>query len=63
MKDYVKDDEFVEEAASDNENIEQSRPHELHLTHDEDESGVKDLEKQLWPKYAASWMENPQMQA
>ena len=46
MKDYVKDDEFVEEAASD-ENIEQSRPHELHLTHDEDESGVKDLEKQL----------------
>ena len=47
MKGYVNDDEFVEEAASDNENIEQSRPHELHLTHDEDESGVKDLEKQL----------------
>ena len=47
MKDYVKDDEFVEEAASDNENIEQSRPYELLLTHDEDESGVKDLEKQL----------------
>ena len=47
MKGYVNDDEFVEEAASDNENIEQSRPYELHPTHDEDKSGVKDLEKQL----------------